>query len=101
MTTIAKRVRQRRLALGLSLRQVAGEGISASYISRLEKGDRRPSAKALRMLAANLGVSAYWLETGQDDPAEALARLVLEYRGRPLPARSGALARSVLEKTRV
>jgi transcriptional regulator with XRE-family HTH domain len=101
MPSIAERVRDRRLALGLSLRQVACEGVSASYISRLEKGDRQPSSKALRALAAKLDVSVYWLETGQDDPADALARLVLEYRRRPLPARAVALARAVLKRTGV
>jgi len=67
----------------------------------LEKGERRPSGKALRALAAKLDVSVHWLETGEDDPAEELARLVLESRGRPLPARAGALARAVLRKSSV
>jgi transcriptional regulator with XRE-family HTH domain len=98
MTSIAERVRKRRQALGLSLREVACDGVSASYISRLERGDRLASAKVLRTLAAKLDVSVYWLETGVDDPAEALARLVLEYRGRPLPPRASALARAVLER---
>ena len=98
MATIADRISERRLALGLSLREVASKGVSASYVSRLEKGDRYPSGKALRTLAVNLEVSAYWLETGMDDPAEALARLVVEYHGRPLPARARALARTVLER---
>jgi transcriptional regulator with XRE-family HTH domain len=101
VATIADRIRERRRALGLSLREVAGTGVSPSYVSRLEKGDRRPSAKALRTLAANLDVSAYWLATGDADPAEALARLVVEYRGRPLPAGARALARAVLERTHV
>jgi transcriptional regulator with XRE-family HTH domain len=64
----------------------------------LEKGERRPSAKVLRALAARLDVSAYWLETGRDDPGEVLARLVLESRGRPLPARANGLARAVLKR---
>jgi len=100
MATIAERVRERRLALGLSVRQVASDGVSASYVSRLENGDRRPSVKALRALAPSLGVSVYWLETGEEDPAETLARLVLEHRGRPLPPRAAKLARAVLESTR-
>jgi transcriptional regulator with XRE-family HTH domain len=97
MATIGQRVRERRLELGLSLREAAGKGVGASHISRIEQGGRQASGKALRTLAATLDVSVYWLETGDDDPAETLARLVLEYRGRPLPARAAALARSVLE----
>jgi hypothetical protein len=50
-------------------------------------------------LAQKLDVSAYWLETGDDDPADALARLVLEHRGRALPPRADKLARSVLTRT--
>ena len=101
MATIGKRVRERRLELGLSLREVAGKGVCASHVSRIEQGGRHPSEKALRTLAAKLDVSAYWLETGADDPAEALARLVLEHRDRPLPAQAATLARSVLKRERV
>jgi len=97
--TVAQRIRKRRLELGLSQRAAACEGVSAAHICRLEKGERRPSGKALRALAAKLDVSVHWLETGEDDPAEELARLVLESRGRPLPARAGALARAVLRKS--
>jgi hypothetical protein len=43
-----------------------------------------------------LGVSVHWLETGEADPAEALARLVLEHRGRALPTAALRLARRVL-----
>jgi transcriptional regulator with XRE-family HTH domain len=99
MATIGKRIRERRLELGLSLRQAACKGVSASHVSRIEQGGRHPSAKALRALAAKLDVSAYWLETGKHDPAEALARLVLEHRGRELPPRADTLARSVLKRT--
>jgi transcriptional regulator with XRE-family HTH domain len=99
MATVGKRVQERRLELGFSLRQVACKGVSASHVSRIEQGGRQPSAKALRSLAQKLDVSAYWLETGDDDPADALARLVLEHRGRALPPRADKLARSVLTRT--
>ncbi len=52
--------------------------------------------KALRKLAPKLGVSPHWLETGQDDPAEELARLVLEHRGGQLPRQATTLARTIL-----
>jgi len=41
--------------------------------------------KALRKLAPKLGVSVAWLETGEQSPAEQLARLVLDHAGQPLP----------------
>jgi hypothetical protein len=51
---------------------------------------------ALRKLAPELGVSAHWFETGEDDPAEELARLVLEHCGRALPRRATVLAHTIL-----
>ena len=96
--TVGERIRERRLELGLSQRELATEGVSYAYISRLESNGRRPSVGALRKIAPRLGVSVHWLETGEPDPAEELARLVLEHRGRPLPTRAVRLARSVLRR---
>jgi transcriptional regulator with XRE-family HTH domain len=100
MPTVGDRIRERRLALGLSQRELACEGVTYAYISRLEANTRRPSVKALRKLAPKLGVSAHWLETGQEDPGEELARIVLAHRGRPLPRQAVQLARIVLGYTR-
>jgi hypothetical protein len=50
----------------------------------------------LRKLAPKLGVSVAWLETGESDPAEELAQLVLECNGGPLDPRAAELARRVL-----
>jgi transcriptional regulator with XRE-family HTH domain len=100
MSTIGDRIRQRRLALGLSQRELASEGVTYAYISRLEANARRPSIRALRQLAPKLDVSVHWLETGEADPAEQLAQIVLEYRGRPLPKAAIPLARQVLNTAR-
>src|SRR5579862_1545495 len=67
--TIGQRLKRLRLDRGLSQRELAAPGVSYAYISRIEAGTRTPSVKALRRLAANLGVSAGYLETGSDlDP---------------------------------
>src|SRR5438552_18431620 len=95
MATVGDRIRGRRLQLGLSQRELAGEGGSYAYISRIEGNARRPSVRALRVLAPKLGVSVHWLETGEDDPAEELARLVLEHSG-ALPERADRLARLIV-----
>ena len=100
MTTVGERIHERRVALGLSLRDVGCEGASSAYVSRLEANARQPSVKALRKLASKLGVSVHWLETGENDPAEELARLVLKYRGGLMPPRAAKLARRVLTDTR-
>lgn len=58
------RVRQSRMDRGLSLREVAVPGCSASYISRVEAGLRVPSPAVVVALAARLGV----------DPEDLLGR---------------------------
>jgi tetratricopeptide (TPR) repeat protein len=64
--TIGQRLRRLRHENGLSQRELAGPGVSYAYISRIEAGARRPSVKALRMLARKLEVSADYLETGSE-----------------------------------
>lgn len=64
--TIGERLRRLRLERGLSQRELSARGVSYAYISRIEAGARRPSVKALRLLARKLGVSAEYLETGSD-----------------------------------
>ena len=50
----------------LSQRALSAPGITYAYISRLEANQRVASLKAIRLLAKKLGVSALYLETGQD-----------------------------------
>src|SRR6476646_8379882 len=64
--TIGQRLRRLRLERGFSQRERSEPGVSYAYISRIEGGARRPSVKALRMLARKLGVSADYLETGSE-----------------------------------
>ena len=64
--TIGERLKRLRLERGFSQRELAAPGVSYAYISRIEAGTRQPSVKALRKLAAKLGVSAEYLETGSD-----------------------------------
>src|SRR5437868_3472327 len=68
--TIGQRLKRLRLERNLSQRELAAPGVSYAYISRIEAGSRQPSVKALRRLAAKLGVSAHFLETGSDIAAE-------------------------------
>jgi transcriptional regulator with XRE-family HTH domain len=68
--TIGQRLKRLRLDRGLSQRELAAPGVSYAYISRIEAGTRQPSVKALRRLAAKLGVTADYLETGSDLDAD-------------------------------
>jgi transcriptional regulator with XRE-family HTH domain len=91
--TVGQRLRRLRHERGLSQRELASPGVSYAYISRIEAGARRPSVKALRMLARKLGVSADYLETGSEiretDERElriADAELELRLAEQPEPA---------------
>jgi len=64
--TIGDRLKRLRLERGMSQRELATDGVSYAYISRIEAGSRQPSVKALRKLAAKLGVTPECLETGSD-----------------------------------
>lgn len=60
------------------LDRVLAEQAALARASRIEAGARRPSLGALRKLAAELDVTALYLETGSDD-------VVCPHCGRPKP----------------
>jgi len=66
METLGQRIRRLRLERGLSQREIEGPGVSNAYISRIEKGERTPSLRAIRTMAAGIGVTPEYLETGRD-----------------------------------
>ena len=61
MTTIGDRVREARLAAGLSQTALAGSAFSPSYISLIEAGHREPTDAALGVLAERLGTTPHKL----------------------------------------
>jgi tetratricopeptide (TPR) repeat protein len=63
---VGQRLRRLRRERGLSQRELSSPGVSYAYISRIEAGARRPSVKALRLLARKLKVSPEYLERGSD-----------------------------------
>jgi transcriptional regulator with XRE-family HTH domain len=63
---LGTRLRSARETAGLSQRQLAFDGCTAAYISRLEAGARVPSLQMINELAVRLGVSSQWLATGVD-----------------------------------
>jgi transcriptional regulator with XRE-family HTH domain len=76
VTTFAERLRDLRRAAGLSQTELAGDGISPSYVSLLESGRRRPSPAVAALLAAKLGCSTSELLDGE--PSERDRRVQLE-----------------------
>jgi transcriptional regulator with XRE-family HTH domain len=77
---VGRRLKEARLAAGLSQRQLSFPGCSAAYISRLEAGDRVPSLQLLRKIAEKLGADEQYLATGEarveQDPPEVVAEEV-------------------------
>lgn len=55
--TFGEQLRRLRIEANLSQSELAGEGLSASYISLLEAGKRTPRAEVVRQLATRLGCS--------------------------------------------
>ena len=60
---LGKRLKEARLALGLSQRQLCGDEITRNMLSQIENGSARPSMDTLRYLASQLGKPvSYFLE---------------------------------------
>src|SRR5688572_17077321 len=72
---IGQRLRQARLAAGLTQQQLAGERYTKAYISALETGIARPSMVALNYLSERLGLApSHFL----DEPTPAWTRLEVD-----------------------
>ena len=73
---VGRRLKEARVAAGLSQRQLSFPGCSAAYISRLEAGDRVPSLQLLRKLALKLSADEEYLATGVERVEQAPPELV-------------------------
>jgi transcriptional regulator with XRE-family HTH domain len=84
---VGRRLKEARLAAGLSQRQLSFPGCSAAYISRLEAGDRVPSLQLLRKIAAKLDADEQYLATGvpkvEEDPEEVAGEVERRLAGGP------------------
>src|SRR6266511_5562124 len=61
---LGERLRQIRVAAGLTQGEVAGGRFSKEYLSQIERGKTRPTAETLEWLAARLGVDPQYLQSG-------------------------------------
>src|SRR3982750_2904966 len=83
-TQLGERVRQLRVAAGLTQTELAGDRFSKEYISQIERGKTRPTQETVDWLAARLGVDASFLSSGVSADGRARAEALL--------ARADALA---------
>src|SRR6187431_992951 len=61
---LGERVRQLRVAAGLTQTDLAGDRFSKEYVSQIERGKTRPTRETIEWLATKLGVDAGFLERG-------------------------------------
>ena len=84
---LGERLRQLRVAAGLTQTELAGDRFSKEYVSQIERGKTRPTPETIQWLAGQLGVDAGFLangvsadERGRVDAALARADALLEAR---------------------
>src|SRR6184192_3593562 len=63
-TRLGERLRQLRVAAGLTQTDLAGERLSKEYVSQIERGKTRPTHETIEWLAARLGVGTTFVEKG-------------------------------------
>jgi tetratricopeptide (TPR) repeat protein len=70
-TGLGLRLRQFRVAAGLTQTELAGDRFSKEYVSQIERGKTKPTAATLEWLARRLGIDPGFLATGvaSDDRA--------------------------------
>ena len=61
---LGERLRQLRVAAGMTQSELAGERFSKEYVSQIERGKTRPTAETVDWLARRLGVDAGFLADG-------------------------------------
>src|SRR5213075_1414496 len=84
---LGERLRQLRVAAGMTQTELAGERFSKEYVSQIERGKTRPTRETIQWLAERLGVDSGFLangvsadERGRVDAALARADALLEAR---------------------
>jgi tetratricopeptide (TPR) repeat protein len=74
---IGERLRQLRVAAGLTQTDLAGDRFSKEYISQIERGKTRPTVETIEWLALRLGVDSGFLASGVSADARAKAETIL------------------------
>ena len=70
---LGERLRQLRVAAGLTQSELAGERFSKEYVSQIERGKTRPTTETIEWLAVRLGCPR--LRHREPTPGEVLLRV--------------------------
>src|SRR5213595_1923863 len=73
---VGRRLREARIAAGLTQRELSFEGCTAAYVSRIEAGARAPSLQILHEFAKRLGVTPNYLATGRPEGDDLSSELL-------------------------
>src|ERR1700741_304603 len=95
---LGERLRQLRVATGLTQSELAGERFSKEYISQIERGKTRPTVETTEWLALRLGIDAGFLQSGVSADERAKAEAILARADALLE--EGRLDESIEEYTR-
>jgi tetratricopeptide (TPR) repeat protein len=74
---LGERLRQLRVAAGLTQTDLAGERFSKEYISQIERGKTRPTTETIDWLSLRLGVDAGFLASGVSADERSKAEAIL------------------------
>jgi len=74
---LGERLRQLRVAAGLTQTDLAGARFSKEYISQIERGKTRPTTETVEWLALRLGVDSGFLASGVSADERAKAEAIL------------------------
>ncbi len=77
--TLGERIRTQRSRAGLTQTQLAGQQVSAGYVSRIESGQRRPDMELLTAFANRMGVSIAELLEGVAPDRLAELQVMLDH----------------------
>src|ERR671930_660098 len=74
---LGERLRQLRVAAGLTQTELAGDRFSKEYVSQIERGKTRPTPETIQWLAERLGVDAAFLASGVSSDQRARTEAIL------------------------
>src|SRR5881227_3817427 len=74
---LGERLRQLRVAAGMTQTDLAGDRFSKEYVSQIERGKTRPTTETVEWLALRLGVDPGFLASGVSADERAKAEAIL------------------------
>jgi len=97
---LGERLRQLRVAGGMTQTELAGDRFSKEYVSQIERGKTKPTGETIRWLADRLGVDAEYLANGVSADDRGRVEAALARTDALLEARRNDEALEELERVR-